>query len=267
MATKQPTPRQLAYLDELKMRLQELRDRQATFMEQTAKMLSRMSSPNTETVSEEPVATIPPEGSGAPDPSLGAGSGVTKGSKGNLNIKELINRFEDLRKTSQEFGDLPEVPEELLNVDVRRILKGYEKLIEDGHVLQQSWFLLKKSTESCARFASTNGMASVECPALKISSGIVEVTYVVPERSPQVVRVSRSKESASLQSNVVTSSMIVDKKEEVFSPTDVKWKCRSPDYVDHSPLPSIPWLQYEEGSQNSASRSMACHLPEKKPIH
>ncbi|XP_017116522.1 uncharacterized protein LOC108138686 isoform X3 [Drosophila elegans] len=101
MATKQPTPRQLAYLDELKMRLQELRDRQATFMEQTAKMLSRMSSPNMDTVADEPVSTVPPEGSGAPDPSLGAGGGVTKGSKGNLNIKQLINRFEDLRKTSQ----------------------------------------------------------------------------------------------------------------------------------------------------------------------
>ncbi|XP_016988456.1 uncharacterized protein LOC108051024 isoform X2 [Drosophila rhopaloa] len=225
MATKLPTPRQLAYLDELKMRLQELRDRQATFMEQTAKMLSRMSSPNMETVVGQPMATVQPEGSAE------VGGGVTKGSKGNLNIKELINRFEDLRKTSQEFGDLPEVPEELINVDVRRILNGYEKLIEDGNVLQHSWFLLKKSTESCARFASSNGLKSEECIPSKTNSGIVEVSFVVPERSPEVVRISRVKKSPSLHSNVVTSSEIVDKKKEVFTPKDVKWKCSAQDYA------------------------------------
>ncbi|XP_070075842.1 uncharacterized protein [Drosophila takahashii] len=222
MATRQPTPRQLAYLDELKMRLQELRDRQATFMEQTAKMLSRMSSSSMEdAVDAQPMATDPPEGGATSKPSTD-----TKGSKGSLNIKQLIQRFEDLRKTSQDFGDLPEVPEELINVDVRRILNGYEKLIEDGNVLQQSWFLLKKTTESCARFASANGMKSEERLPLKTNSGIVEVSHLVPERSPQVVRLSRAKASSSLHSNVVTSSEMVDK-----MPKDAKWKSNAQDYA------------------------------------
>ncbi|XP_016961743.1 uncharacterized protein LOC108032432 isoform X2 [Drosophila biarmipes] len=231
MATKQPTPRQLAYLDELKMRLQELRERQANFMEQTAKMLSRMSSSNVDAADAQEVEADPPEGSEAANPSTGVGAGATKGSKGNLNIKQLIQRFEDLRKTSQDFGDMPEVPEELINVDVRRILNGYEKLIEEGNVLQQSWFLLKKTTESCARFATANGMKSEERLPLKANSGIIEVSYVVPERSPQVVRLPRAKASASLHSNVVTSSEVVDKEGEVYGPKDAKWKGNARDYA------------------------------------
>ncbi|XP_043661985.1 uncharacterized protein LOC122625971 isoform X1 [Drosophila teissieri] len=231
MATRQPTPRQLAYLDELKMRLQELRDRQASFMEQTAKILSRMSSSSMDASdSETPDSADSKEANVTVHPSAGVGAGITKGSKGNLNIKQLIQRFEDLRKNSQEFDDLPEVPEELINVDVRRILNGYEKLIEEGNVLQQSWFLLKKTTESCARFASANGMSSEDRPPLKSNSGIVEVSYVAPERSPQVVRVPKVKKSPSLLSNVVTCSETVEKKEEVFSPKDAKWKSHSQEY-------------------------------------
>jgi len=71
----------------------------------------------------------------------------------------------------QDFGDLPEVPQELINVDVRRILNGYEKLIEEGNVLQQSWFLLKKTTESCARFATANGMKSEERKNIVVRPG------------------------------------------------------------------------------------------------
>jgi len=130
----------------------------------------------------------------------------------------------------QDFGDLPEVPEELINVDVRRILNGYEKLIEEGNVLQQSWFLLKKTTESCARFATANGMKSEERPPLKTNSGIIEVSYVVPERSPQVVRIPRAKASPSLHSNVVTSSEIVDKEGVIYGQKDAKWKSNARDY-------------------------------------
>jgi len=113
MASRQPTPRQLAYLDELKMRLQELRDRQANFMEQTAKILSCMSSSNMDAVDAQAVATDPPEGSEMENTSTGVGAGATKGSKGNLNIKQLIQRFEDLRKTSQvgsmDHLDIPQI--------------------------------------------------------------------------------------------------------------------------------------------------------------
>ncbi|XP_033167625.1 uncharacterized protein LOC117145041 isoform X2 [Drosophila mauritiana] len=232
MAARQPTPRQLAYLDELKMRLQELRDRQASFMEQTAKILSQMSSSSMDVTDSETLPTDSMDENGTITTPAGVGAGITKGSKGNLNIKKLIQRFEDLRKNSQEFGDLPEVPEELINVDVRRILNGYEKLIEDGHVLQQSWFLLKKSTESCARFASANGMKSEDRPPLKTNSGIIEV---VPERSPEVAGTPPIKKSKSLLSNVVTSSEIVDKKAEVFTTKNVKAKCNSQDYALSKP--------------------------------
>ncbi|XP_017044065.1 uncharacterized protein LOC108090065 isoform X4 [Drosophila ficusphila] len=256
MATRQATPRQLAYLDELKMRLQELRDRQASFMEQTAKILSRMSSSNM--VSESDDENSLKKGVNG-TPLKGVNGGTSKGSKGTLNIKQLIQRFEDLRKNSQEFDDLPDVPEELLNVDVRRILNGYEKLIEDGSVLQQSWYLLKKSTESCARFASTNGMKlEEEITPFQENSGVVEVSYVVPERSPEVTALktesktnskaasktsskSSSKiapkppiKTSSLHSNVATSAEIVDKKSEDFEPKDVKLKGNSHDYVGHA---------------------------------
>nr|NP_001285934.1 uncharacterized protein Dmel_CG4218, isoform D [Drosophila melanogaster]AHN54448.1 uncharacterized protein Dmel_CG4218, isoform D [Drosophila melanogaster] len=235
MATRQPTPRQLAYLDELKMRLQELRDRQASFMEQTAKILSRMSSSSMDGSESETLPTDSIDENVTTNTTAGVGAGITKGSKSSLNIKKLIQRFEDLRKNSQEFGDLPEVPEELINVDVRRILNGYEKLIEEGHVLQQSWFLLKKSTESCARFASANGMKSEDRPPLKTNSGIVEVCNVVPEHSPEVAETPRVKKSKSLLSNMVTSSEIVDKKAEVFSTKMAKGKCNFQDYASSKP--------------------------------
>ncbi|KAH8255275.1 hypothetical protein KR038_000197 [Drosophila bunnanda] len=142
-----PTHRQLAYLDELKTHLLLMRERQAIFMEQTAKMLTGISSVNM--VDHEPAAD------GA-SPLAESNKGEPKTSKSNPNIKQLIQRFEDLRQTSQKFTDLPDVPEELINVDVRRILQGYEKLIEEGNIIQQSWLLLKNSTETCVRFA--NGM-------------------------------------------------------------------------------------------------------------
>ncbi|XP_017067953.2 uncharacterized protein LOC108105747 isoform X2 [Drosophila eugracilis] len=227
MATKHPTPRQLAYLDELKMRLQELRDRQASFIEQTAKILSRMSSSSLDPLVPQPVPNNLPEGNVGENPETDGVAGITKRSKGNLNIKQLIQRFEDLRKNSQDFGDLPEVPEELINVDVRRILNGYEKLIEDGNVLQHSWFMLKKSTESCARFAGASGMNTEELSPSETTSGIVEVTFVVPEPSPQLFKISKAKASPSLHSNVVTSS----EEGEVSSPKDVNCKSNAQEYV------------------------------------
>lgn len=101
MATRQPTPRQLAYLDELKMRLQELRDRQASFMEQTAKILSRMSSSSMDGSESETLPTDSIEENVTTNTTAGVGAGITKGSKSSLNIKKLIQRFEDLRKNSQ----------------------------------------------------------------------------------------------------------------------------------------------------------------------
>jgi len=203
----------------------------------------------------------------------------------------------------QDFGDLPEVPEELINVDVRRILNGYEKLIEEGNVLQQSWFLLKKTTESCARFATANGMKSEERPPLKTNSGIIEVSYVVPERSPQVVRIPRAKASPSLHSNVVTSSEIVDKEGVIYGQKDAKWKSNARDYgknqkyrlkraVPCSLIPSFiqilghaRWGAFmqllirllrpfhgcgknkKNPAPNSSDSPIPSHLPEKKPIH
>ncbi|XP_033168417.1 uncharacterized protein LOC117145041 isoform X3 [Drosophila mauritiana] len=102
MAARQPTPRQLAYLDELKMRLQELRDRQASFMEQTAKILSQMSSSSMDVTDSETLPTDSMDENGTITTPAGVGAGITKGSKGNLNIKKLIQRFEDLRKNSQQ---------------------------------------------------------------------------------------------------------------------------------------------------------------------
>jgi len=66
------------------------------------------------------------------------------------NIKQLIQRFEDLRQTSRQFSDQA-MPEELLGVDVRKLLRGYENLIDEGNILHKNWMLLKKTTESCAR--------------------------------------------------------------------------------------------------------------------
>ncbi|XP_017044063.1 uncharacterized protein LOC108090065 isoform X2 [Drosophila ficusphila] len=235
MATRQATPRQLAYLDELKMRLQELRDRQASFMEQTAKILSRMSSSNM--VSESDDENSLKKGVNG-TPLKGVNGGTSKGSKGTLNIKQLIQRFEDLRKNSQEFDDLPDVPEELLNVDVRRILNGYEKLIEDGSVLQQSWYLLKKSTESCARFASTNGMKlEEEITPFQENSGVVEVSYVVPERSPEVVRIPSVRKTTSKTSLKTTSKTALKTESKTNSKAASKTSSKSSSKI--APKPPI----------------------------
>ncbi|KAH8325082.1 hypothetical protein KR074_008488, partial [Drosophila pseudoananassae] len=228
-STKQPTPRQLAYLDELKTRLRELRMRQVTFMEQTAQILSQMSSATMEEAQAAAAMAAAAASVAAKSSSLTLKSSDTTssvagaGSGGKLNIKQLIQRFEDLRKNSQEL-DLPEVPEELMKVDVRRLLKGYEKLIEDGNVLQQSWILLKKTTESCARLADAKAKAktiapiehppSVKMGTVTGSTDVVTVSMVPPpEPSPQVVRLNGSK---SLRSNVVASTELVIKEIEVF---------------------------------------------------
>ncbi|KAH8240868.1 hypothetical protein KR026_006446, partial [Drosophila bipectinata] len=211
---KQPTPRQLAYLDELKTRLRELRMRQVTFMEQTAQILSQMSSA---TMEEAQAAAAAAASLAAKSSSDTTSSVAGAGSGGRLNIKQLIQRFEDLRKNSQEL-DLPEVPEELVKVDVRRILKGYEKLIENGNVLQQSWILLKKTTESCARIADAKAKAKTiaptqDAPSVKMDTGSTDVitvsTVPPPEPSPQIVRINSSKSLGS-------STEIVIKELDVF---------------------------------------------------
>ncbi|KPU73017.1 uncharacterized protein Dana_GF15008, isoform B [Drosophila ananassae] len=254
-SSKQPTPRQLAYLDELKTRLRELRMRQVTFMEQTAQILSRMSSATMEEAAAAVAVAAAAASVAAKSSTITlkasdtASSGSAAGSGGKLNIKQLIQRFEDLRKTSQEL-DLPDVPEELINVDVRRILKGYEKLIEDGNVLQQSWYLLKKSTESCARLADANAKAktkghSEEASSVKMgfdsstrSADVVAASRgPPPESRQQVVRVSRLSGSKSRRSNLVTSTEVFTKEREVFGPQEIyqeqdfKYKYRVHEYA------------------------------------
>lgn len=289
-SSKQPTPRQLAYLDELKTRLRELRMRQVTFMEQTAQILSRMSSATMEEAAAAVAVAAAAASVAAKSSTITlkasdtASSGSADGSGGKLNIKQLIQRFEDLRKTSQvgliespsrtahkepaknslrlskyslpvkkknlpQELDLPEVPEELINVDVRRILKGYEKLIEDGNVLQQSWYLLKKSTESCARLADANAKAktkghSEEASSVKMgfdsstrSADVVAASRgPPPESRQQVVRVSRLSGSKSRRSNLVTSTEVFTKEREVFGPQEIyqeqdfKYKYRVHEY-------------------------------------
>ncbi|XP_034100581.1 uncharacterized protein LOC117565544 [Drosophila albomicans] len=139
MASKQPTCQQLAYLDELKQRLQELRLRQETFIEETAVILRNISSDRPVQVKVVPStkSVVLPVRCEEEHESAG-------------NIKQLIQQFEDLRKTSKQFSDQA-MPEELLGVDVRKLLKGYENLIMEGNILHKNWMLLKKTTESCAR--------------------------------------------------------------------------------------------------------------------
>ncbi|XP_068140850.1 uncharacterized protein [Drosophila tropicalis] len=151
MANDSPTLRQLAYLDELKMRLDDLRDRQMAFIAQTAKILESMSSSGLLDDSEMDVPTAAVVvAAAAVTPKDTNSVKKQEESPNGSKIKELVQRFEDLRKTSEQFTDLP-VPQELIGVDVRKLLTGYEKIIEDGNVLQQSWYLLRKSTENCAR--------------------------------------------------------------------------------------------------------------------
>ncbi|XP_030561983.1 uncharacterized protein LOC115763521 isoform X1 [Drosophila novamexicana] len=156
MACKQPTSQQLAYLDELKMRLQELRKRQETFMEETAQILRNIS-----TDRADPLMAVPPLA-----PMEVAQKVDDEECVGN--IKQLIQRFEDLRQTSRQFSDQP-MPEELVGVDVRKLLKGYERLIVEGNILQKSWLLLKKTTESCARQGNRDDQ-NLNKPSSKTSS-------------------------------------------------------------------------------------------------
>ncbi|KAM8716429.1 hypothetical protein ACLKA7_003324 [Drosophila subpalustris] len=145
MANKQPTCQQLAYLDELKQRLQDLRLRQETFMEETAEILRNIGP------LDRPVPTkaLPSKASVKPARNVD-GRECVDDRECVGSIKQLIQRFEDLRQTSRQFSDQA-MPEELLGVDVRKLLKGYENLVVEGNILQNNWLLLKKTTESCAR--------------------------------------------------------------------------------------------------------------------
>ncbi|EDV30744.1 uncharacterized protein Dana_GF15008, isoform A [Drosophila ananassae] len=299
-SSKQPTPRQLAYLDELKTRLRELRMRQVTFMEQTAQILSRMSSATMEEAAAAVAVAAAAASVAAKSSTITlkasdtASSGSAAGSGGKLNIKQLIQRFEDLRKTSQEL-DLPDVPEELINVDVRRILKGYEKLIEDGNVLQQSWYLLKKSTESCARLADANAKAktkghSEEASSVKMgfdsstrSADVVAASRgPPPESRQQVVRVSRLSGSKSRRSNLVTSTEVFTKEREVFGPQEIyqeqdfKYKYRVHEYGRARwgavlqlilRLPNLFRHCRKNKKVMSPPCSNGCHLPHKTATH
>ncbi|KAH8378154.1 hypothetical protein KR093_009733, partial [Drosophila rubida] len=161
MANKQPTCQQLAYLDELKQRLQELRLRQESFMEETAEILRNIS-----TDRPASIQLVPSRSSVAPQRQCVVGEEVVEEGEeheGAGNIKQLIRRFEDLRQTSRQFSD-QSMPEELLGVDVRKLLKGYEDLILEGNILQKNWMLLKKTTESCARQGNSDE------PMLKLKS-------------------------------------------------------------------------------------------------
>ncbi|XP_017847267.1 uncharacterized protein LOC108603195 isoform X1 [Drosophila busckii] len=161
MASKQPTTQQLAYLDELKQRLKELRMRQETFMEQTAEMLRDISTASPLAVGPTVVVVAAPPAAQVQVPTVVVDTGERVGS-----IKQLIQRFEDLRQSSKQFSDL-QMPEELVGVDVRKLLKDYERLILEGNVLQKSWSMLKKTTESCARQKS---IPEKRCGRSKIKS-------------------------------------------------------------------------------------------------
>jgi len=144
MGSKQPTCQQLAYLDELKQRLQDLRLRQETFMEETAEMLRNISP-------DRPAPTKAPPSKVSVKPTRSEDNRECVDDRECVgNIKQLIQRFEDLRQTSRQFSDQA-MPEELLGVDVRKLLKGYENLVVEGNILQNNWLLLKRTTESCAR--------------------------------------------------------------------------------------------------------------------
>ncbi|TDG41512.1 hypothetical protein AWZ03_012068 [Drosophila navojoa] len=166
MASKQPTSQQLAYLDELKQRLQNLRKRQKSFMNETAQILR--------TINNDPATPQSKTASTISFPVAPKAETQDCGGK----IKELIKRFEDLRQTSRQFSDQT-LPDELVGVDVRKLLKGYEKLIMEGNILQNSWLLLRKTTESCARQANSDE------PNLKTtsskSSSFAEHTSDCPE--------------------------------------------------------------------------------------
>ncbi|XP_033235175.1 uncharacterized protein [Drosophila pseudoobscura] len=147
MAAEPRRPSELSYLVELKTRFRELQKRQAAFMEQTAQMLTRMSSTAVGQVFLDSSSACP----------------------GQVDIKRLIRRFEDLRKTSEQLKNFQRVPEELINVDVRRLLKDYEKFIEEGNVLQRSWLRLRKSAESGMDLSETETLSIVGTESSKES--------------------------------------------------------------------------------------------------
>lgn len=74
-----------------------------TFMEQTAKMLTRISSPNMvgDVVTHPGSHLSTAEGAASLVGVNEGGFDMSKGSKSSLNIKQLIQRFEDLRQNSQ----------------------------------------------------------------------------------------------------------------------------------------------------------------------
>lgn len=161
MASKQPaTSQQLAYLDELKQRLQELRRRQETFMEETAEILRNINpdlDPDPEvTHPAKPNTSLPSSIEEEEEAELEEEPGTVENGKSvQGSIKQLIRRFEALRQTSQTFND-QSVPQELASVDVRRLLNGYESLIVEGKRLQKNWMQLKKTSENCARQGNRN---------------------------------------------------------------------------------------------------------------
>lgn len=183
MGSKQPTCQQLAYLDELKQRLQDLRIRQETFMEETAEMLRSISpdrpAPTNDLTSQVSMnATRSEDDRECVDECVDARVDDRVDDRGCVgNIKQLIQRFEDLRQTSRQFSDQA-MPEELLGVDVRKLLKGYENLVVEGNILQKDWLILKKTTESCAR-QGNNVEPKLKQPSSK-SPSFAEQPYDVP---------------------------------------------------------------------------------------
>ncbi|EDW36989.1 GL25756 [Drosophila persimilis] len=172
MAAEPPRPSELSYLAELKTRFRELQKRQAAFMEQTAQMLTRMSSTAVGQVFLDSSSACP----------------------GQVDIKRLIRRFEDLRKTSEQLKNFQRVPEELINVDVRRLLKDYEKFIEEGNVLQRSWLRLRKSAESGMDLSETETLSIVGTESSK------ETNDSVSKESKDSVS-KESKDSTSKETN------------------------------------------------------------------
>lgn len=167
MAGNQPTSQQLAYLDELKQRLLDLRKRQKSFINETAQILR--------TINNEPAT---PQSQTASTISFPVAPQVETQDCGGK-IKELIKRYEDLRQTSRQFSDQT-LPDELVGVDVRKLLKGYEKLILEGNILQNSWLLLRKTTENCARQTHSDEPPNLKTTSSK-SSSFAEQTSDCPE--------------------------------------------------------------------------------------
>lgn len=178
MASKQPTCQQLAYLDELKERLRELRKRQVTFMEETAEILRNISPDQVKipTKAATSVQSIENEEESEQRP--------VEGGESVGNIKQLIRRFEDLRQTSRQFNDQT-MPQELAGVDVRRLLNGYENLIVEGNMLQKNWMQLKKTSESCARQNNRNESKLLYKPGSTSSPSFAELSLWGTDDKPE----------------------------------------------------------------------------------